>query len=90
MPILGHLVCQKWREEFGLGKWIWDEAGIGLGFRHPRFAEDCLGSKALHFLAKHLDHGVQVISIETFSEKFDMIEYREVDDELRDHALDQK
>ncbi len=86
MSVLGHLLCPKCKVEFCLGKLIRDDENLGIGFGNVAFSEGQLGSKALHFLAMHLDHGLHVISIDAFSEKFDMNEYREADEELRDHA----
>ena len=63
MSIYGYLCCRDCKQEVFLGKWLRsDHDEKGFGFWHGSLgnqAEGPLGTKALVFIARHLEHDVR-------------------------------
>jgi hypothetical protein len=86
MSVFGYLICRTCKEQTCLGKWLRHRDDSGFGFYRGNMEYGDLGLKVLHFLARHTDHEVQVLSqgkYDTLSHTEPLHEYRDVEVELR-------
>ena len=82
MALLANLICHTCKEQTCLGKWLRHEPDVGFGFWRGQTEYGELGLKALNFLARHVNHELEVLTADRFDE-FDRSEYRDVENELR-------
>ena|SRR5215469_5835523 len=91
MAVLGNLMCRTCKEKTCVGKWLRTNASLrtnggGFGFWRGNVSYEELGLKVLHFLARHTNHDILMLSdgqYDKLSETEPFHEYRNVEDELR-------
>ena len=80
MAVLGHLVCVQCKEIMCVGKWLRSEKDEGFGFWRGGLTKEQSGTKTMHFLARHMNHKILVLT--DFDQRYDREEYRDVEGEL--------
>jgi hypothetical protein len=63
------------------GKWLRSENDQGFGFWRGGLSKEQSGIKIMHFLARHMNHEILVLTeIQNCHEQY--VDYRDVEDEL--------
>ena len=81
MAVLGHLVCVRCKETLCTGKWLRSEKDEGFGFWRGGLTQEQSGTKIMHFLARHMNHDILILSDGQYETR-DWEGYRNVEDEL--------
>ena len=65
-----------------MGKWLRSENDEGFGFWRGGLTAEQSSAKIKHFLARHMNHEILVLTSGKYEEREDCGDYRNVEDEL--------